>query len=404
MAKRIRIDFSNTAGERLAAALELPVRRTPKAYVLFAHCFTCGKDIRAASYIGRALADNGYAVLRFDFTGLGGSEGDFANTNFSSNVEDLVAAATFLRNEYQAPQILVGHSLGGTAVVVAAERIPEVQAVVTIAAPANPDHLLRNLDLKGDSGDTVVQIAGRDFTIKQQFIEDLRQIPATERLKRLDRALLVLHAPLDKVVSIDEASRLFQAARHPKSFVSLDGTDHLLSGLADAHYVADTISAWAGRYVSERPAESTEVNQGEVLVEEGNRKFLRLVSTDDHTWTADEPKKVGGDDLGPDPYEHLLAALGTCTSMTIRLYANRKKWPLEDIDLWLTHSREHMKDCEDCEESESRVDVIRRRVALTGNLSEDQRKRLLEIADRCPVHRTLEGDIDIRTTFSDEQE
>ena len=400
MPTRQRITFANDRGEQLAAALELP-DRPPRAFALFAHCFTCGKDIAAATRISRTLAANGLAVLRFDFTGLGGSEGDFANTNFSSNVADLLAAAEFLRTEHAAPQLLIGHSLGGTAVLAAAPEIPESKAVVTIGAPASPDHVIKQfaddvLDIETD-GDAVVALAGREFRIQRQFVDDLRSHPLTDRLGSLKKALLVFHAPFDATVDVSQAGKIFTAAKHPKSFISLDGADHLVSKLEDAQYVADTISTWMGRHLADAKTDRPDVAGGQVLVSEGNQRFLREVASDDHAWVADEPKRVGGDNLGPDPYEHLLAALGTCTSMTIRMYANRKQWPLADVQVQLQHSREHAQDCEECDEKPAQVDVLSRAIRLDGDLDESQRARLMEIADRCPVHRTLEGNLRIDT-------
>jgi len=395
-----KLEFPNAQGHVLAGALTLP-DLPPRAFVLFAHCFTCGKDIAAAARIARSLAGHRLAVLRFDFTGLGGSGGDFANSNFTSNVDDLVAAADYLAEHYHAPGMLIGHSLGGTAVLTAAPRIDACKAVVTIGAPATPEHVERQfaarLDEIESTGAATVQLAGREFRIQRQFLEDLRNQSVAERLNRLRRALLVFHAPLDATVSIDEASAIFQAARHPKSFVSLDGADHLLSRNEDAQFVADTAATWVRRYLPEAEQSRPEVAGGEVLVAELNRKFLRQVSSDDHAWLADEPKRVGGGNLGPDPYEHLLAALGTCTSMTVRMYANRKEWPLDEVDVHLTHSREHAQDCEDCDEQAARVEVLRREITLHGDLSDEQRRRLLEIADRCPVHRTLEGELRVET-------
>lgn len=401
MTTRQRISFANASGEQLAAALELP-DAPPRAFALFAHCFTCGKDIATATRITRTLAANGFAVLRFDFTGLGGSDGDFANTNFSSNVADLLAAAQYLRTEHAAPQLLIGHSLGGTAMLAAAAEISESKAVVTIGAPATPDHVVKqfadDLPQIEAEGDAVVSIAGREFRIQQQFVDDLRTQPLVDRIGALKKALLVFHAPFDATVSVDQATQIFAAAKHPKSFVSLDGADHLVSKLEDAQYVADTIATWVKRYLPDPPpVQSSDVPGGELLVDEGNRRFLREVSSDDHTWLADEPKHVGGDNLGPDPYEHLLAALGTCTSMTIRMYANRKGWPLEDVGVRLEHSREHARDCADCDEKPAQLDVLSRAIRLDGALDETQRARLMEIADRCPVHRTLEGDLRIDT-------
>jgi len=395
-----KLEFPNAQGHSLAGALTLP-DLPPRAFVLFAHCFTCGKDIAAAARIARSLAGHRLAVLRFDFTGLGGSGGDFANSNFTSNVDDLVAAADYLAEHYAAPGVLIGHSLGGTAVLAAAPRIDACRAVVTIGAPATPEHVERQfaarLDEIESTGAATVQLAGREFRIQRQFLDDLRQHSVAERLGRLRRALLVFHAPLDDVVSIDEAGAIFQAARHPKSFVALDGADHLLSRSADAQFVADTTATWVRRYLPAPEDERPNVAGGEVLVGELDRKFLRQVSSDDHAWLADEPKRMGGGNLGPDPYEHLLAALGTCTSMTVRMYANRKNWPLDDIDVRLSHSREHAEDCENCDDKATRVEVLRREITLHGELSAEQRQRLLEIADRCPVHRTLEGELRIET-------
>jgi putative redox protein len=397
-----RIEFANATGQQLAGALTLP-DLPPRACVLFAHCFTCGKDSIAASRIARSLAGHRMAVLRFDFTGLGGSDGDFANTDFSSNVEDLVAAAEYLEREHEAPALLIGHSLGGTAALAAAGRIPGCRAVAVIGAPATPAHLERQFGARLDdietSGEATVSLGGREFRIRRDFLEDLRRHDLTAQVGALRRALLILHAPLDEVVSIDEAGRIFQAARHPKSFVSLDGADHLLSNADDAQYAADTIAAWSRRYLPVRDDSRPEVGGGELWVGELDDKFLRQVASDDHAWLADEPKSVGGRNLGPDPYEHLLAALGTCTSMTVRMYANRKHWPLTDVDIRLRHRRDHGADCEGCaDDGEGAIDVLSRDITLTGDLSEEQRQRLLEIADRCPVHRTLTGRIRIDTS------
>jgi len=401
MPTRQRITFTNHSGEQLAAALELP-DRSPRAYALFAHCFTCGKDIAAATRISRTLAANGIAVLRFDFTGLGSSEGDFANTNFSSNISDLVAAAEYLRREHAAPELLIGHSLGGTAVLAAAQQIPESKAVVTIGAPVSPDHVVKQFAETVSEiearGDALVSLAGREFRVARQFLEDLRSHPLTDRVAGLKKALLVFHAPFDATVAVEQATQIFTAAKHPKSFISLDSADHLLSKLEDAQYVANAITSWVERYLPDIPAtDKPDVPGGEVLIGEGNKRFLCDVTSDDHAWVADEPKRVGGDNLGPDPYEHLLAALGSCTSMTIRMYANHKEWPLEDIQVQLEHTREHARDCADCDDKPAQIDVLSRAIRLEGALDASQRKRLMEIADRCPVHRTLEGTLRIDT-------
>jgi uncharacterized OsmC-like protein/alpha/beta superfamily hydrolase len=401
---RERVVFPNGRGEQLAASLEMPVRPA-RAYALFAHCFTCGKDSAAAARIARGLATRGIGVLRFDFSGLGGSEGDFGNTGFASNVEDLVAAADYLRSRDRAPALLVGHSLGGTAALHAAPRIPEVTAVVTIGAPASAAHVLKRLDVDVSALETgeaaTVTLAGREFQIGSGFLEETGGENLQTVIGGWRRALLVMHAPFDEIVSIDEASRIFLAARHPKSFLSLDGADHLLTSLERAQYVASTIAAWAEAYLPQLPDEERRsVHGGTVWVEQADGRFLCDVFSDDHHWLADEPKRVGGDNLGPDPYEHLLAALGACTSMTVRMYAERKQWPLESISVQLSHAREYLEDCQGCDEEDRRLEVLSRVIALGGDLSDEQRARLMEIADRCPVHRTLSGRLSIRSEMS----
>ncbi|TQV76015.1 OsmC family protein [Exilibacterium tricleocarpae] len=401
--KRTRVEFPGYDGGKLVGLLETPTGKT-LAYVLFAHCFTCGKDSAAASRISRALVAGGYAVLRFDFTGLGGSDGDFANTHFSSNVQDLLAAAAYLRQNYQAPAILVGHSLGGAAVLSAAHQLSEVRGVATIAAPADAAHVAKQFhcDIAAieAAGEAQVELAGRTFTIKKSFLDDIAAQDSAH-IGALRASLLLFHSPLDTMVSIAEAEKIYRAARHPKSFLSLDKADHLLSNKADAEYVAACIAAWAGRFVESQAAVSerktSTIEAGQIGVEERNHKFSRNVFSDHHFWLADEPVAMGGDDLGPDPYEHLLAALGTCTSMTIRLYANHKKIPLDDVKVTLSQRRLHGKDCEACEQEGQYIQEITRHIFLSGDLSEAQRQRILEIADKCPVHKTLQGKVVIDT-------
>jgi len=400
---REKVEFPGHNGQLLAGMLERP-DGAPVACALFAHCFTCSKDIAAASRISRALTRFGIAVLRFDFTGLGHSQGDFANTNFSSNVDDLVAAGDFLEKTVRAPSLLIGHSLGGAAVLVAASRMESIDALVTIGAPASAQHVEH---LFSDARDQIiaddeasVTLGGRPFTIKKQFIDDLDQYTTTDHIGKLRKALLVFHSPIDATVPISEASRIYAAAKHPKSFVSLDQADHLLSRKEDSEYVADVLSSWATRYVGGKEAAAAAVprpERGAVRVSESNRKFGRMIWTDSHQFEADEPEKVGGNNAGPDPYELLLASLGACTSMTLRMYASRKKIPLDDVEITLRHSREHLQDCEDCEQKSVQVDVIDREIILRGELDEPTRQRMLEIADRCPVHRTLENRIEIRS-------
>lgn len=397
---RSKLEFTGSQSGSLAGLLESPDAE-PIAYVLFAHCFTCTKDILSASRISKALVSHGFAVMRFDFTGLGGSEGDFANTNFSSNVQDLVLAADFLRDNFKAPALLIGHSLGGTAILKAAHSIPESKGVVTIGSPSDAEHVAKqfvcDLDVIEKEGEADVSLAGRTFKIKKQFVDDIRENSDTH-VSKLRKALLVLHSPIDKTVSIKQAEQIFVAAKHPKSFISLDSADHLLSKKTDAEYAAKTIAGWASRYVLEQKAQPVEkVSTGHLLVTERDRKFAQSVHSDDHQWIADEPKSVGGNNFGPDPYEHLLAALGTCTTMTMRMYANRKKWPVENISVELSHSRQHGEDCVECDETHRQIDVIDRSITVQGDLTEEQKSRMLEIADKCPVHRTLHNKLVIKT-------
>ncbi|MEH6814760.1 MAG: bifunctional alpha/beta hydrolase/OsmC family protein, partial [Motiliproteus sp.] len=388
--------------ETLAGLLETPAEET-NAYVLFAHCFTCGKDLATATRISRSLVARGYAVLRFDFTGLGNSDGDFSNTNFSSNVQDLLAAADFLRQQYSAPALLIGHSLGGAAILKAAEKIPESQAVVTIGAPADAAHVSKqfacDIEAIEQQGQAEVDLAGRKFTIKKQFIDDIQEQNMTH-LKSLKKALLVFHSPLDATVPIAEAQKIYQQAKHPKNFISLDQADHLLTRKEDAEYVADIIASWANRYLDRTSTvnhKSSGIERGKVVVTERNQAFTQTVTSDGHFWLADEPVSVGGDNLGPDPYEHLLAALGACTNMTLRMFASRKGWPLENVRVSLSHGRRHGDDCLHCDEQHPQIDVIDRTIVLTGDLNQQQRQRLLEIADRCPVHKTLHNKILVNT-------
>jgi len=399
------ISFPGASGAVLAARLDGPLA-PPLAYVLFAHCFTCSKDTKGAVYISEALAEAGLAVLRFDFTGLGGSEGEFANTNFSSNVADLLAAADWLRREHKAPAILVGHSLGGAAMIAAAARIPEARALVTIGAPAEPAHLAHLLRDSRETiertGEATVDIGGRPFHVKKQLIEDIESQKITEALPRLGKALLVMHSPKDTVVGIDNASKIFLAARHPKSFVSLDDADHLLGRRGDARYAAGVLTAWAQRYLGVEPEKVPEAPEGRVLVRETREgKFTNQVVVGRHVFRADEPVAVGGNDTGPSPYDLLCAALGACTAMTIRSYADLKKLPLERASVELRHDKIYAADCADCETREGKIDRIERVVRLEGELSAEQRAKLLEISNKCPVHRTLHSEVSILTALGE---
>jgi uncharacterized OsmC-like protein/alpha-beta hydrolase superfamily lysophospholipase len=397
-----RFDFPNAQGQNLAALLDRPASE-PRAYALFAHCFTCGKDAHAAKRVAEGLTALGIAVLRFDFTGLGSSEGEFANTTFSSNVGDLVAAANELRRRAQAPAILIGHSLGGTAVLAAAAEVAEARAVVTIAAPCDPSHVTGlfkdRLEEIAAKGEVQATLAGRQFRISRTFVDDLAEHKLMQRIANLRKALLIFHSPTDEIVAIDNASRIFTAAKHPKSFVSLAGADHLLSRRSDAAYVANVIHAWAERYLAAPQGASQAAGDAKTVVvrETGQGRFQQEVTVGAHRFLADEPLEVGGLDSGPGPYDLLLAGLGACTAMTLRLYAERKALPLERVTVRLNHSRIHAADCADCETKEGMLDRIERAITLRGTLDAEERRRLLEIADKCPVHRTLTSEIDIRT-------
>ncbi len=397
-----RFEFPNAKGEKLAAVLDLPLGE-PTAVALFAHCFTCGKDIRAAETIAERLAMCGIAVLRFDFTGLGHSEGEFANTHFSSNVDDLVAAADHLRRTSKAPTVLIGHSLGGAAVLAAAHRIAEVRAVVTIAAPSDPAHVTglfkEHVDSIKEQGEVDVLLAGRPFKIRREFLDDVAEQMLMDRVAHLKKALLIFHSPTDDLVGIDNASHIFTAAKHPKSFVSLAGADHLLSKKPDAHYVANVIAAWAERYL-ERPASVTQAQSeaGVVTVRETRAaKYQQEIMSGPHRFLADEPVAFGGLDSGPGPYDLLLASLGACTSMTIRIYADRKELPLERVTVRLNHKKVHAEDCAECETKDGMIDRIDRTITLEGALDAEARRKLMEIADKCPVHKTLRSEVAIRT-------
>ncbi len=406
-----RVHFPGASGERLAARLERPSGPI-RAYALFAHCFTCSKDLKAVRRISRALAQRGIAVLRFDFTGLGESEGDFADTNFTSNLGDLRAAIAFLREQHAAPSLVIGHSLGGAAVLAVVGEEPEVMAVATIGAPSDTSHLRKGLiasapalDRNDEGADKAeIQLAGRPFTIRRQLLDDLGDQRVLDHVARLGKPLLIMHSPIDEVVGVDHARRLYQAAHHPKSFVSLDDADHLLLARdRDADYAAEVLATWAGRYLPEAPPNTSEstpdaaLAPGSVRVRGGARGYTQQIEAGRHHQLADEPVSVGGADAGPTPYDFLLTALGTCTSMTLRMYADRKGWDLQGVEVVLRHRKVHAKDCADCASEGGQVDEIERTLSIEGPLDDAQRARLVEIADRCPVHRTLTSETKIRT-------
>lgn len=393
-----KLEFTNRDGLKLAATLELPPGGRWQASALFAHCFTCSRDIRAARDITRALATAGFAVLRFDFTGLGESAGDFADTSFSSNLDDLEDAARWLADNVAPPQLLLGHSLGGTAALAVAERLQSVRAVATLGAPATPDHILKQfpdgLERIEEEGSAEVELAGRSFRIRRDFIEDARSHDLGERLKGLKRALLVMHSPVDRIVAVDQAQKIFIAARHPKSFVSLDDADHMLSRGVDSQYAGNVIAAWAARFLEIPPPKPAEQVQVHGLTADG---FVCSVQAGKHHFIADEPVDKGGKDLGPDPYDFLAAALGACTVMTLNMYARHKKLPLTTVSCEVGHRRVHADDCEDCEDLQGHIHELSRTISVEGDLNEKERERLLQIAERCPVHRTLEGHIKVRS-------
>lgn len=388
----------------LSARLELPIDQKPHTYALFAHCFTCSKNLKAVRYISTALAGRGFAVLSFDFTGLGDSEGDFAETNFSGEVDDLVCAAEFLKANYESPTMIVGHSLGGAASILAASRLDEIKAVVTVGSPAEPSHVTHLLsggidEIRSD-GAAEVDIGGRPFLIKRQFLEDIESHNILDEMRAMRKAFLILHSPQDRTVGIENAAELYKAARHPKSFVSLDGADHLLSVREDALYAGDMIASWAARYVA-IPREKDLMTSAHAVAYLGSdEKFTTSIKTGRHALTADEPESVGGSDFGPSPYQLVASGLAACTAMTLRMYSARKAWDLGEVYVHVTHDKVHAEDCQNCESPGSKVDKFVRQIELIGELDAEQKQKLLEIANKCPVHRTLEANAIIETALA----
>ena len=398
-----KITFINQDGVALVGRIELPADQQPHNFAIFAHCFTCTKNLSAVRNISRSLTSAGFGVLRFDFTGLGESEGDFADTNFSGNVEDLIAAATYLETNHQAPALLVGHSLGGAAVVFAAAQLDSVKAVATVGAPSNPkhvQHLLRSsLDEIEHSGKATVNLSGRDFTIKKHFLEDLNSHSMPEIVKTMDKALLVMHSPQDLTVSIKNAEEIYVAAHHPKSFVSLDGADHLLLNKADSLYAGTVIAGWASRYVEVPAVEKLSSSSDVVASLSQDAGYTTQLKLGNHYMIADEPESIGGNDFGPTPYDLLSAALSSCTAITVQMYVRRKGWDLKNIEVHTNYSKQHAEDCEHCDEDSAKIDTFIRDIKLEGDLDVKQIKRILQIADKCPVHRTLHNETQVVTNL-----
>ena len=396
-----KVSFTNKDEEQLAGRLELPLDQNPHNFVIFAHCFTCTKNLTAVKNVGRALTDAGFGVLRFDFTGLGESEGDFENTNFSGNVDDLVEAASFLEKNYMAPTLIIGHSLGGAASIFAASKIKSIKAVAVINSPSHPSHVLHILKNSAHeitkNGKAKVNLGGVDFTIKKQFLDDLENKSLIDVVSSFKKALLILHSPQDTTVGIENAEEIYKAAHHPKSFVSLDGADHLLSKKEDSRYVGEVIAGWASRYVEIPVTEEIKSRSKVAASLEGDDKFTTHLKLGDHYFIADEPLDFGGNNFGPSPYEFLSAGLAACTVMTIQMYARRKKWQIDNVTCHVNYSKEHALDCENCEEDSAKIDTFIREIKLKGNLSEEHKKKLLEIADKCPVHKTLKTNTQVKT-------
>ncbi|MCB7479989.1 bifunctional alpha/beta hydrolase/OsmC family protein [Christiangramia sediminis] len=402
--QKLEVSFKNSDSKELKGVLELPTNTQPANFILFAHCFTCNKNFHAPSNISKSLASKGYGILRFDFTGLGDSEGEFEDTNFSSNVDDLLAAAEFLEREYKAPSMIIGHSLGGAAALFASKKLESVKCMVTINAPSNLSHVQKHFESSLEEiekeGFANIKIGGRSFKIKKQFINDLKKNQDASALKDIKKSLLIMHSPQDEIVSIDHAEELYKAAWHPKSFVSLDGADHMLSTKADSEYVGTVISAWASKYIKEPKTPELETDH-EVMANLGASGFTTQIIAGNHHLIADEPVKVGGSDLGPNPYELVSSGLAACTSMTIQMYARRKEWEISNVETHVSYSKKHAEDCENCENDMAKIDSFEREISIKGDLDKTQLERLMEIADKCPVHKTLSSKAQIITKLID---
>jgi len=400
----LKIKFSNKNGNLLSGRIELPLNQKPKHFALFSHCFTCNKNLSAVRSISRALIQKGFGILQFDFTGLGESEGDFSDSNFSGNVEDLISAAEYLETHFIAPELLIGHSLGGAAAYFAASNLKSIKAVATIGAPSNPDHVYhlyeQSLEMIRHFRKAEVELSGRPFIIKKHFLDDLKEKSLPKVVQSLQKAILILHSPQDTTVGIENAATIYKAALHPKSFVSLDGADHLLTNRNDAEYVGQLIASWSVRYLSlnEEQKVITSHQVAAVLKEEDS--FTTTIKTGDHYLTADEPEQVGGNNFGPTPYDLLASSLAACTVMTLKMYANQKKWAIGDVQVHVNHKKEHAEDCEHLNDQHKKIDVFERILMFSGILTEEQKAKLVEIADKCPVHKTLHSSILVHTKLN----
>jgi putative redox protein len=396
-----KVTFQNNQGQQLSGRLELPLDQEPHSFAIFAHCFTCNKNLMAVKNISRALTSKGFGVLRFDFTGLGESDGEFADTNFSGNVEDLVSAAAFLAEHHKAPALIIGHSLGGAASIFAASQIDSITAVATIGAPSTPEHvqhlLHSSLEEINTSGKAIVNLSGRKFTIKKQFLDDLKRNSLPDVINALDKAILIMHSPQDTTVGINNAEVIYKAARHPKSFVTLDGGDHLLSNKVDSIYAGNLIASWAQRYIDLPETPTLKTKHQVVASLDHDDKFTTQIKAGKHYLVADEPVSYGGKDYGPSPYELVSAGLSACTVMTIQMYARHKGWVVDNVEVHTSYNKTHAVDCEDCEKDSAKIDTFHREVKLEGDLDDKQIERVLRIADRCPVHRTLHSKTQVIT-------
>ena len=400
-----KIIFKNRDGVELVGRIDLPVDQLAHNFVLFAHCFTCTKNLSAVKNISRSLTTAGFGVLRFDFTGLGESDGDFSDTNFSGNVEDLIAAAEYLEEHFTAPSLLIGHSLGGAAIIIAASQLGSVKAVATVGAPSSPKHiqhlLMNSLEEIESKGMAIVNLGGRDFTIKKHFLDDLEVYSLPEVVKDMNKALLVMHSPQDITVAIKNAEEIYLAAHHPKSFVSLDGADHLLMKKEDSLYVGKVIAEWVSRYVDIPRTERVSTKSDVMASLDGDAGYTTKMKVGNHYMLADEPKVVGGNDFGPNPYDLVSAGLSACTAITVQMYVRRKGWDLKNIEVHTSYSKQHAFDCEHCDDDSAKIDTFSRVIKLEGELDEKQKQRILLIADKCPVHRTLHSETQIVTKLID---